>query len=128
MTTPDSVTTEVLEFIDACISSVEELEILLLLWSTRDRGWSADQVSQELRTSTMSAERRLKSLGEAGLLRQYDGNLFQFSPASSERDRLVGEVANAYRGFRVRITERIYNKPNTLKSFADAFIVRKDKS
>lgn len=128
MTAPDTLTTEVLDFIDECITSVEELEILLLLWSTRERSWTPDEVSQELRTSTMSAEKRLKALTDSGLLAIPETGRYRFSPASPAREGSVGELAQAYRGFRVRVTERIYNKPNNLKSFADAFVIRKDKS
>lgn len=120
---------DVLSFIDRTITSIDQLEILLLLRAQRDRTWTGNQVSDELRSHPTAAAERLESLATAGLI-ESDGQTpagYRFRPASPEMGRLVDGLDQSYRAYRLRVIERVFKKPDSFQSFADAFRIRKDK-
>lgn len=117
-----------LQFIDRNISSVDQLEILLLLRERKDRAWSAREVSDELRNNETSAAERMATMSAMGLLESVERTTYRYAPADSETDRLVALLASSYRDFRLRIIERIFTKPDGLTAFADAFRFRREKN
>jgi hypothetical protein len=116
----------VLAFVDRHIRSIEQLEILLLLHRHRDREWTARSVSDELRSNPDSAGLRMDELVVDGLLGGSDGapRAYRYQ-ATGDLDRAVDALADAYRDFRLRITERVFRKPDGLTDFADAFRLRR---
>ena len=127
----DDISLEVKAFIAAHIESVLQLEILLLLHSQRDRQWTAGDVAQELRIDPIWASSMLAGLSDAGVLSASATAppTFQYQPRSVEIDRAVDELAGAYATRRVTIIGLIFSKPlDNIRSFADAFRIRKDKS
>lgn len=127
MDTPSAIPDDVLQFIDRHITSVDQLEILLLLRAQRRRTWSPAQVSSELRNNPEAAAQRLTPLVDIGLLARDEQGCFRYEPTLSDADRLVSGVDDAYRQFRLRVIERIFAKPDGLAAFADAFRLRKDR-
>jgi hypothetical protein len=63
---------------------------------------------------------RIKQLTEDGFVARY-GEILRLAAMPPERAAMIQELAPAYREYRVRITEMIYNRPGALKSFSDAF-------
>jgi DNA-binding IclR family transcriptional regulator len=116
---------DVRRFVDRFITSVEQLELLLLLRKSPERVWSADAASRELRTAPASAESRLADLAKAKLVvREGDGYTYRPEPAT---DRLVDGLAAAYASYRTRLISMIFEKPSEqLRDFADAFRLRGD--
>lgn len=111
-------------FIDAGITSVEQLELLLLLRRTRTRAWTTESASLELRTSPHSIGTRLAELAAQGLIR-IDGAEFAYA-ASPEVDETVGELERVYATYRTRIITLIFDKPpRQISDFADAFRLRR---
>lgn len=116
----------VLAFVDRHIRSIEQLEILLLVHRQRDRAWSARAVSDELRSNPDSAAARLAELAEDALVAAVEAAPAAYRYAAiGDADRMVAALAEAYRDFRLRITERVFTKPDGLSSFADAFRLRR---
>lgn len=113
------------------IESVEHVEILLLLRANADRGWSAKDVTQKLRNSEESAQRRLADLASKGALVQVPGTdptAYQYSPANEAQGRILDKLAKTYAERRVSVIELIFSKPRErIQVFADAFRLRKDK-
>jgi predicted ArsR family transcriptional regulator len=113
------------------ITSIEQLEILLLLRSQPNAEWTAESVSEELRTSARAAAARLQDLHEHGLLaRRRDGEAdrFRFEP-SSGRSRAVDRLATAYAQRRYTVIDLIFSKPiDRLRVYADAFRFKRDDS
>ena len=128
MAETDPIPPEVLRFIDATITSVDQLEILLLLRDRRARSWTAQEISMELRNNEAVAEERLAAMLAKGLLQRDGDSRYQYAPADSDADRTVSLLAAIYRDYRLRIIERIYTKPDGLTAFADAFRFRKESS
>lgn len=110
------------------IHSVEQLEVLLLLWARRERTWTADEVARELRIDAGSAASRLLDLHGRGFLEDR-GGAFAFRNGVPELQRSVDALAEAYRERRVSLINLIFSKPvDKVRLFADAFKYRKDES
>lgn len=121
----DDVKTFIAEYID----SAEQLETLLLLHSHTDREWDADAVARAIYTVPQSAARRLEALTEFGLLRASGGPTptYRYAPADDALDARVKALATVYRERRVAVINHIYSAPpSPVRSFADAFKLRKD--
>lgn len=121
---------DVQRLIDEHITSVEQLEILLLLAARPDAAWTPKQVSEEIRTSTSSAVSRLEDLHAHGFLVAVNGgdDAFQFQPSSQATRTAVEHLATIYRERRFTVIDLIFAKPiDRLRVYADAFRFRKDK-
>ncbi len=110
------------KFIYACINSVEQLEILLLLRSRKEL--DAETITQELRTTSSSVEKRLSDLMRKNLviLREQDGKqTYVYDPPSLYADT-VDQLASLYSSHRVSVINLIFSKPpDALTGFSDAF-------
>jgi predicted transcriptional regulator len=114
------------------LDSVLEVEILLLLYGSRPRAWSAEEVVENLRIDRAWAATLLGKLCDAGLLRCDAANqTYAYGPASAQLEAAVAALDAAYAARRVRVIELIFAKPlEKIRSFADAFRIRareKDK-
>ena len=111
------------------IDSVEQLEILLLLYQHPERSWTAESVARELRVSALSVTDRLKDMTQAGLLSRVEGSLAEYrcAPESPKLAEAVSGLATAYSERRVTVINLIFSKPvDKIRTFADAFRLRKD--
>lgn len=126
---PSPLPEAVRSFVRDYITSVEQLEILLLLHRTAPREWTAVAVSRELRLDTMSATRRLADFHERGLLRcrtSRDALEFWYEGTSPERDRIISQLAEAYQDRRTSVLRLVFSTPtDAVRIFADAFRVRR---
>lgn len=116
-------------FIAQHIDSAELLETLLLVHSDPGRGWTPEEVASSIYTVPAGATRRLEQLVEMGLATSNDaGNpTYRYAPSRPALAEQVDALAQAYRRARVPVINLIYNKPpDPLRSFADAFKLRKD--
>lgn len=122
---------DVRALIAAHISSVVQLELLLLLRSQPTRQRSAAEISRELRIDQGWVAGQLRELCAAGLLACTDGPnvAFQYnSAAPPEIHQAVDGLENAYAERRVTVIGLIFSKPtDPIRSFSDAFRLRRDK-
>ena len=112
------------------LDSVLEVEILLLLYHSRPKAWSADELVQRLRIDAVWAESQLAKLCAQGLVRCDAGpaTTYTYAPQSAELEASVAALERAYADRRVSVIEVIFAKPlEKIRSFADAFRVRKDR-
>lgn len=110
------------KFIYACINSVEQLEILLLLRSRKES--DADTITQELRTTTTSVEKRLSDLMRKNLvvMRESDGKRTYVYDPPAQYAETVENLAALYSTHRVSVINLIFSKPpDALTGFSDAF-------
>lgn len=118
---------EVKEFIAKYIDSVESLEVLLLLLSRPEKSWSPEEITQQIRSSRASIDGRLAHLKRHGFLKRDDSpSQYRYQPASTELDEQLRKLAEAYKEFRVGIVELIYRPEGGIRSFADAFKLKKE--
>lgn len=118
----DGLSSAVLQLLARHLSSVEKLEILLLLRRSRI-AWSGPSVATELRIDPTSAATRLVELEAEGFARATDdGHTYS---ARGELDRDVEQLARDYAERRVSVITAIFSAPrDELRAFADAFRVR----
>lgn len=109
-------------FIAQFIDSVGQVEILLLVRTQRDRQWTVDEISRQLRSTPHSVSLRLAQLEERGLvMRSEEGFAYAARP---KVDELVERLARAYDERRTSVIERIFSRRDAIQSFADAFRIR----
>ena len=127
--TQGTISQHVRAFVDQNIDSAELLETLLLVHSGGEREWTPEQVAQSIYTVPAGATRRLEQLVEMGLATSNGAAdpAYRYAPTRPALAAQVDALAQAYRAGRVAVINLIYNKPpDPLRSFADAFKLRKD--
>ena len=120
---------DVAQFVAEHIHSLEQLEVLLLLRASAPREWDGATIARELRFDPGSAAKRLADLAARGLATAIDEakGTYRYEPVPPEQDDLVRRLAEAYDQRRVSVITLIFSKPSdTIRSFADAFRLRKD--
>jgi hypothetical protein len=118
-------------FVAGQIDSVVRLEILLLLRERAVEEFSAEGVAAALRIDPAWAAPHLSELRAQGLLTCTDGAVprYRYGPGSDELREVIDELARCYAERRVSMTALIFSKPpDALRSFADAFRLRKDRT
>ncbi|HYX33085.1 MAG TPA: hypothetical protein VE954_08205 [Oligoflexus sp.] len=109
------------KFIFACINSVEQLEILLLLRARKEL--ESDTITQELRTTSSSVEKRLSDLMRKNLVTMREDNgkrIYVYAPANYSDT--MDQLSALYASHRVSVINLIFSKPSdALTGFSDAF-------
>lgn len=119
----DELPADVRKLIDQSIRSVGQLETLLFLFERAEREWSAIELSRELRTNEAYAQHQLQELGP--FVEKVDDR-FRFNAAAVDGG-IIQKLVDLYRERRHAIINYIYAKPpDALRSFADAFRIKKD--
>ena len=117
------------DFVIAHIDSVLQLEVLLMLFAQPDHGFGADDISRQMHLDAAWVAEQLAGLCAAGALTctPPPNQVYRYQPARPEIDQAVRGLADAYAQRRVSVIGLIFSKPiDRLKSFADAFRLRKD--
>ncbi len=115
---------DVKAFIAEYISSVFDVEVLLLLHRTSGRRWLAQEVDRELGIETGVANTHLIALAEMKLLTACptEPNCFTYNPVNDELATVVDRLAEAYEKQRVAIFSLILKRSsNRMQRFAEAF-------
>ena len=119
---------DVHHFLNQNIESVEQLEVLLLLWRTPERGWTTDGVATAVYSHPSSVVRRLAMLLGQGLLREGEPGCYQYAPRTADLHVTVTRLDHVYRERRVAVITLIASKPiENVRAFSDAFRIRRKK-
>ena len=117
-------------FIKQHITSLEELEILLLLHKEPNRSWTIEQVFKVTQSNLDSVAERLKNLAQFGLLAM-EGTaplIFRFKPGSPELEQRTSELQQAHALSKYKVIEAIFSAPQSqAQKFADSFKIKKEK-
>jgi hypothetical protein len=126
---PDEPGVQARKFVAQFITSVAQLEMLLLLRTNPGESWSAENLARELRVETPWAEAQLRQFCDSGLA-ECSGSpeaLYRFRAATPAIDEAVTALSREYLIHRVSIIEAIYSKPSgSIRVFADAFRIKKE--
>lgn len=112
-------------FINKNISSVEQIEVLLILHANPERAWTIDEISAILRSSPNSIRSRLVTLERHGLSAAAQSDEYQYA-ASGRLHEMVEVLAEEYGQRRFSVIELVFSRPDAARSFADAFRLRED--
>ena len=130
MTIPrNEIPLHVRRFLEENIDTVPQLETLLMMYETLDRGWPIADVASRNYITIQQATDTLNALQRRGLvISEESPPRFRFNPASDEIRALVAEVAICYQRGLSAVTELIHAKPSaSIKEFARAFDLKKDR-
>ncbi|MGH7214793.1 MAG: hypothetical protein ACREIT_08515 [Tepidisphaeraceae bacterium] len=126
----EDISEEVKGFLTEHIDSVMQLEVLLLLHADTRKQWQPADVARELRVETEWVAVELSRMCARQLLSCTTGPdpLYRFDPRTPGVSRAVADLAKAYVDRRVTVIGLIFAKPtDKIRSFADAFRIRKEK-
>ena len=125
----DGIPGEVQEFLRENISSVDQLELLLMFEQHPATWFTAEAIAKALYLAPESASSRLEAFHSKGILRMDASSPPAYAlNASGEWARTVGAVSRCYKERRVSVINYIYSNPiDTIQSFADAFLIKKKK-
>ncbi len=114
---------EVLGFLAANISSVPDLETLLVMSDEPLRSWTATEVAARVYVRAKRASQILELLQRRGLVAQDEAaDAYRFSPAGEDQRALIGLVARTYRSNIVALTTFIHDRTHgAVMEFARAF-------
>jgi hypothetical protein len=107
------------------IESVPHLEALLLLFNSRPREWSLQQMADSLYISPHQTQPILQDLARRGFLTLHTG---QYAYNQDDpRHNLIAGLDTMYRHELVRISTMIHARPSaSVREFARAFRFKKD--
>ncbi len=114
-------------FVNKNITSVEQIEVLLILLANPERAWSVQEISAILRSSANSISSRLQALEKTGLAREHAGQGFRYA-ASGRSHEMVEMLQEEYGARRFSVIELVFSRPDAARSFADAFRFKDDEN
>ena len=110
--TTATLSSEIQNFINENIRSVEELEVLLALRKRPERDWDAVDVSHELRIDPISASNYLMGLYLKGLLshQEHKGCFYsyRYRAVPEKKDKQLAELAMAFERARTDVVDYIF--------------------
>lgn len=115
-----------MEMLHSSVSSVWSLELLLLLKRHAERVWQRGELVNELRASDTIVDQSLAQMERGGLVVRHADGSANFAPATPELMALVEMLEVEYRSKPATVRRAIVSaRDDQLKSFIDAFIIRK---
>jgi predicted ArsR family transcriptional regulator len=117
-------------FIIEQIDSVPQLEALLLLFNSRPKAWSIEEMANSLYVRSDVAARILDSLLQRNLIAidSHRPDVFFYASEDDYQNRLVEAVDAVYRKEVVRVSSLIHSKGSAgVRDFARALRIKKDR-
>ena len=121
---------EVYEFVWDEIDSVPHLEALLLIWNSKPKSWSAQELGRRLYVDAKGAQSLLQDLARQRFLvvLSGDGEQFRYESRSEQTERLIASLDRIYRRQVVQISTIIHSKASSaVRDFARAFRFTKER-
>ena len=128
MALPDRLPSEVVEFVNETVDSIEQLELLLMLIESSDRWWDAVTAASELGVEPARAQRALEHFATRNLLAVNLANAvsYRFDPGSPSLAARAAAFAAAYRSNARALFRLVSGRPKrAVRDFADAFRIRR---
>jgi hypothetical protein len=109
------------------LTSVDQIEIVLLLMRDPARAWTAPEVAAALGTAQESAAMRLFLLASTGLIVFEAAGMpkYRYAVGDAATEALLSELARLYESDRAVVAALVGAPPDPLRSFADAFKLKK---
>lgn len=107
-------------FIRRHITSVEQIEVLLMLFANPERRWTVREINDAMRTDETSIASRLAALAQSNLAQGSAETGYRYA-ATGNLGRMVEELQREYGLRRFRVIELVFSPLGAAASFADAF-------
>ena len=109
------------------LSSIDQIEIVLLLMRDPSRAWTAPEVAAAVGTPPESAAMRLFLLASSGVLTFEAAGMpkYRYTGTDPETHALLAELAGLYESDRGAVASLVGAPADPLRSFADAFKLKK---
>lgn len=121
----DVIPPEVRDFIIRHIDSVSQLEALLILHAHPEESWEVGRIASRVYTSDRELGAVLERFTAEGFLKR-EGDLYRYDGNDPAADHTIAELARCYASHLILVTNMIHSKPRSMRSFSDAFKLRKD--
>jgi hypothetical protein len=121
----DLIPPDVREFIIRHIDSVSQLEALLILRRHPEDNWETARIANRVYTSARELVDVLERFTAEGFLTR-ENNFYRYDVKDPAVDRTIAELARCYASHLIPVTNMIHSKPRGMRSFSDAFKLRKD--
>ncbi len=112
-------------FLQQRLTSIDQIEIVLLLMRDHARAWTAPEVAAAVGTPQESAAMRLFLLASGGLITFEAAGTPKYRYVSGTDDALLSELAGLYDTDRAAVAALVGAPPDPIRSFADAFKLKK---
>jgi hypothetical protein len=116
-------------FLKERMSSVDQIEIVLLLLASPEKAWTAPEVAETLKMAPESTAMRLFLLASAGLIVFEAGGIprYRYSVTDQKTDRLLRELIPIFAQDRGAVLQAIEAPAaaDPLRTFADAFKLKR---
>lgn len=122
-----AISTQLADFIRGAFPSVWSLELLVLLQSEAERGWTGQELVERLRGSEHIVVQGVGALVAGGIAATEAGGKVRYAPASADIGRLAEEAIRQYAKRPDAVRRIIVFAGNIgLQAFSDAFDLRKE--
>jgi hypothetical protein len=122
---------DVRRFLDENVPSIDQLEVLRLLWEDPAAEWTEAALAAELQAPPADLTGHVAALAARGLLHAEPrgaGVACRYGPRDPDRDALLRKVLGLYRERPVSMIKLVYARArDPLRNFADAFRFRKEE-
>jgi DNA-binding MarR family transcriptional regulator len=125
----DPIASMVLQFLDANVDSIQQLEILRALGEDRGRQWTARELADASQTDLSAIANQLTQLETRGLVKtELTGNemVCRYAPRTPEIASLLEQLLQAYVAHPVSLIKRVYDRKRQLSAFSESFRLRKE--
>jgi predicted transcriptional regulator len=121
---------DIKDFLGKYITSIEQFEILLLLFRQANKALSVDEVASELGAARPAVEKSLEELQRHGMIQLVDHRLgrYQYVHENDQLTQMVQRLSQLYSTRRVTILNLIFSRHlDRIRAFADSFkLTKKD--
>jgi hypothetical protein len=122
---------KVFRFIADHIDTIPQMEALLLLWESRPRPWTEEQLAARLYVDSKTVKSLLQHLGALRLVHLTGEGTekgYRYETESGEMDHLIEAVAETYRVHLLSVSALIHSKASPgVRAFARAFKFTKER-
>ncbi|MEO8369320.1 MAG: hypothetical protein ABI806_08975 [Candidatus Solibacter sp.] len=118
------------QFLRSQIDTVPHLEALLLLWNSRPKLWSVEEMAKVLFIAHEATQEILDDLARQNLIVAAacgGSEAYHYKPELA-RDQLISSVDSTYRRELIRVSRLIHSKPSAaIREFARAFRFKREE-
>jgi hypothetical protein len=114
-------------FLEQRLSSIEHIDVVMLLSADPSRSWTAPEVAAALRTAPETAAMRLFLLASGGLIAFEPSAIprYRYASADEETMAMIRELTEVFATNRDALMAAVESPRDPIRSFSDAFKLKK---